>query len=146
MKCKYCQEKCVKDGFQKNGIQRYKYKKCNRKQQRSYTYSGYCLNINQSIIQYTKEGAGIRGTARLVKISTTTLLSRIISIAKNISQPIITSNQVYEVDEIKSFIKRKKNRIWIVYALNRKTKEVVSYRFSKSQVMLSAILKIYFWG
>jgi transposase-like protein len=39
----------------------------------------------QAIIQFTKEGLGIRSTARRLKISKTTLLRRIIAIAKKIS-------------------------------------------------------------
>jgi insertion element IS1 protein InsB len=70
---------------------------------------------------------GIRSTSRVLRISTITLLKRIITIAKNISQPIISKNKTYEVDEIRSFIKRKDKLIWIVYALERETKKVVSF-------------------
>ena len=142
MICKYCKEECVKDGFQKNGRQRYKCKKCNKKQQSEYKYHAYDSHIERSIIIYTKEGVGIRSTARLLKIFTTTLLSRIISIAGNIRQPLVASKQIYEVDEIKSFVKCKKNLIWIVYALNRKTKEVVSYNVgNRTNVTLGVVIK-----
>lgn len=70
---------------------------------------------------------GIRSTARVLLTSTITLLKRIITIAKNISQPIISKNKTYEVDEMRSFIKRKDKLIWIVYALERETKKVVSF-------------------
>ena len=142
MICKYCKKECVKDGFQKNGRQRYKCKKCNKKQQSEYKYHTYDSHIERSIIIYTKEGVGIRSTARLLKISTTTLLSRKISIAGNIRQPPVAYKQIYEVDEIKSFVKCKKNLIWIVYALNRKTKEVVSYNVgNRTNVTLGAVIK-----
>lgn len=142
MICKFCKGKCVKDGFQKNGCQRYKCKYCKRKQQRGYKYHAYDPQINRTIITYTKEGVGIRSTARLLKISTTTLLSRIVSIAKDIKQPPVTSKQIYEVDEIKSFVKSKNNLIWIVYALNRKTKEVVSYNVgNRTNATLGVVIK-----
>ncbi|NDV70270.1 IS1 family transposase [Dysgonomonas sp. 25] len=142
MICKFCKEKCIKDGFQKNGCQRYKCKSCKKKQQKGYKYHAYNPSVNHSIITYTKEGVGIRGTARLLKISTTTLLCRILSIAKNIKQPPVMSKQVYEVDEIKSFVKRKNNRIWIVYALDRKTKEVVSYNVgNRTNTTLKVVIK-----
>ena len=142
MNCKFCNGKCVKDGFQKNGCQQYKCKNCKKKQQKVYKYHAYEPHINRTIIAYTKEGVGIRGTARLLKISTTTLLSRIVSIARGIRQPPITSNQIYEVDEIKSFVKCKKNHIWIVYALNRKTKEVVSYNVgTRTNATLKVVVK-----
>ncbi|WP_029904688.1 IS1 family transposase [Prevotella sp. 10(H)] len=142
MNCKYCNGKCKKDGFQRNGCQRYKCKECKKKQQKAYKYHAYNPQINSTIITYTKEGIGIRSAARLLKISTTTLLNRIVSIAKNIKQPIIISKQVYEVDEIKSFVKCKKNLIWIVYALNRKTKEVVSYNVgNRTNATLEVVTK-----
>ena len=53
---------------------------------------------DQLIIQLTKEGLGIRSTARVLGISTTTLLKRIIAIANSIPQPIISKGKTYEVD------------------------------------------------
>jgi len=43
---------------------------------KSYTNQAYKLNINQNIIQLTKEGLGIRSTARILNISTTTLFEK----------------------------------------------------------------------
>ena len=77
-----------------------------------------------------------------MKISATTLLSRIVSIAKGIQQPPVASKQIYEVDEIKSFVRNKNNLIWIVYALNRKTKEVVSYNVgNRTNATLGVVTK-----
>ena len=142
MICKYCKSECIKDGFQKNGTQRYKCKHCHKKQQHEYCYNAYQLNINSRIITYTKEGVGIRGTCRILKISPTTLLKRLISIAKGISQPPILQGQIYEVDEIRSFIKRKNSLVWIVYALDRKSKKVVSYNVgARTNNTLNVVLK-----
>jgi len=46
-----------------------------------YSYQAYHPNTNQQIILFTKEGLGIRSTARVLRISVTTLLKRIITIA-----------------------------------------------------------------
>lgn len=86
---------------------------------------------NELIIKCTKEGLGIRSTARILQISTTTLLKRIVTIANKINTPKIDENKMYEVDEIRSFLKRKDNLIWIVYALERKTKKVVCFSIGK---------------
>lgn len=56
--------------------------------------------VDSKIIQFTKEWLGIRSTARILKISTTTLLKRIVQIAENIRKPIIPKGKIYEVDEI----------------------------------------------
>lgn len=109
MVCKYCQGECVKDGFQNSGIQRYECKNCHRKQQANYSYNAYAPELNEAIKIYIREGVGIRGIARILKISTTTLLRRILAIAKSIVAPHIANNAVYEVDEIRTFVGRKTN-------------------------------------
>ena len=122
MTCKFCGHECKKDGHQANGTQRYQCKHCHRKQQEKYTYNAYSPKLDEKIILYTKEGTGIQSTVRILQISATTLLKRIIHIGKRISHPPIVKHRIYEVDEIKSFIKRKQNHIWIAYAsLNRKS-------------------------
>lgn len=83
--------------------------------------------MNRTISEYIKEGVGIRGIARLLEISTTTLIRRIVSISKNITAPHVTANIEYEVDEIKTFVGRKKDHIRVVYALNCADKSVVCF-------------------
>ncbi|MFR0893509.1 MAG: hypothetical protein ACLSGF_01120 [Alistipes onderdonkii] len=91
--------------------------------------------MNEKIILYTKEGTGIRSTARILQISATTLLKRIIHIGKRISHPPIVKHRIYEVDEIKSFIKRKQNHIWIAYALDRVNQRGCEFQYrSKNQL------------
>ncbi len=125
--CKYCNENCIKDGHQKNGTQRYKCKECHRKQQASYAYNAYDPAVNGAIIKFIKEGVGIRGMARLLEISTTTLFKRILSISCAITPPHVVAGAIYEVDEIKSFVGRKSDHIWIAYTLNRKDKSVACF-------------------
>lgn len=127
MKCRFCGEECIKDGRQANGKQRYKCSHCHKRQQEHYSYNAYSLNLNTDITTLTKEGVGIRSTARILQISPTTLLHRIILIAKSITRPPIVKHRIYEVGEIKSFVRRKSEFVWIAYALDRKSKEVVSY-------------------
>ena len=62
-----------------------------------------------------------------LKISATTVMARILEISKNITAPQITAGSVYEVDEIKTFVGRKKDHVWIAYALNRKDKSVAGF-------------------
>ncbi|WP_300354730.1 IS1-like element transposase [Chryseobacterium sp.] len=62
-------------------------KSCNKRFLEFYSYKACHKNINSKIIQLTKEGLGIRSTARVLNISTTTLLRRIIKIAADITQP-----------------------------------------------------------
>lgn len=129
--CPHCKSKAIiKNGFTKNRKQQFYCKNCNKRSIDFYTNKSYMVK-NELIIKCTKEGLGIRSTARILQISTTTLLKRIVTIANKINTPKIDENKIYEVDEIRSFLKRKDNLIWIVYALERKTKKVVSFLIGK---------------
>lgn len=132
----------VKYGKAKSGKQRFICKNCKKTQVENYSYQAYNTNINQQIVILTKEGVGIRSTARILNISTTTLLKRIITIAKNIPQPAIRKGQVYEVDEIRTFLRRKSRLIWIVYALEKTTRAVVSFCIgARTNKTLNTVLK-----
>lgn len=121
----------IKYGKTKSGNQRYICRACGKTRVENYTYLAYKGDINQNIIQLTKEGLGIRSTARILNISTTTLLKRIVSIARSISKPIISKGKTYEVDELCTYIRHKKNYISLVYALEKNSKTVVSFNVGK---------------
>lgn len=121
----------IKYGKTKSGNQRYSCKLCKKTRVENYNYQAYKLDINENIILFTKEGLGIRSTARILKISTTTLLKRIIKIAKNIHQPIISKGKTFEVDEMCTYIRSKRNFIWLVYALEKDSKNIVSFNVGK---------------
>jgi len=126
--CLFCKSnKIIKNGFTKNRKQQFYCKNCHKRFIDYYSYKACNPNVNNQIVLLAKEGMGIRSTARLLTISTTTLLKRIVSIAQNIPQPAILKGKTYEIDEICSFINRKKNLVWITYALERTTKKVVSF-------------------
>lgn len=130
--CPNCKsKKSIKNGFTTNKKQQFICKSCKNRFIDFYTYKAYNPWINKRIIQFTKEGLGIRSTARILKISTTNLLKRIITIAKKIPNQPIFKHKIYEVDEIRTFIKNKDKPVWIVYALERKTKQVVNFNIGR---------------
>ncbi len=132
MKCPKCKEqKVIKNGRTKNNKQQYYCKMCFHRFIENYTNQAYKLDINQKIVQLTKEGLGIRSTARVLEISATTLLKRIVSIARNITKPISSRGKTYEVDELCTYIRHKKNYIWLVYALEKNSRTVVSFNVGK---------------
>ena len=89
--------KMIKYGKTKSGNQRYICRACGKTRVENYAYLAYKWDINQNIIQLTKEGLGIRSTARILKISATKLLKRIVSIARNIAKPIIRSSVAWSL-------------------------------------------------
>lgn len=121
----------IKYGKTKSGNQRYICKLCKKTRVENYNYQAYKPDTNKNIVQLTKEGLGIRSTARVLKISTTTLLKRLVLIARNINHPIISKGRTYEVDEMCTYIRNKRNYIWLVYALEKSSKSVVAFNVGK---------------
>src|SRR5580658_4699377 len=104
--CKYCQGEIIK--FGKTGVsQRYRCKNCKRTQLKDYVNQACKTCTNSEIASHVKEGCGIRSIARLLNISVNTVISRIQKIANSIKKPIISIGKVYEVDELKTYIKNK---------------------------------------
>lgn len=113
----------VRNGKILSGKKRYLCKICKATRVESYTYSAYQTNIDRQIIILTKEGLGIRSTARVLQISTATLLKRILLIGKSIKQPMIPMGKEYEVDELCTYVGDKSRRVWLVCALERKSRK-----------------------
>lgn len=126
MKCKNCaSENVTKSGFQSNGNQKYKCKTCGKYFQDSYSYTS-CHVSDQQIIILTKEGCGIRSTARILSISPNTVIRRIIKIGSQLKRPyLISKGSKYQVDELFTFVRKKTNRICIAYSLESATGNII---------------------
>ncbi len=130
--CPLCKNRSViKNGHTKNKKQQFICKNCKHHFIEYYCYKTYLPTINESIILLTKEGLGIRSTARVLKINAKTVIRRIVEIAKLCKPPLMQNEKSYEVDEMKTFVKRKKKPVWIVYALDKETKRVVSFNVGR---------------
>lgn len=122
--------------------QRYYCKPCNKTFIKNYSNQACYPQINHQITSLIKESCGIRSISRLLNISTTTLLNRIIRIAANTQKPVIIKGGHFEVDEMCSYIQKKHRMIWIVYALERSTKTVVSFNVgARTNKTLNVVLK-----
>src|SRR5882757_6803826 len=87
VECSICKAGTYRHGRTITGKQRYKCKTCNKTFIKDYTYQSYIIPDN-TVTALVKEGCGIRSIARLLRICCTTVLKRILSIAKNIPKPI----------------------------------------------------------
>jgi insertion element IS1 protein InsB len=136
--CRKCSsEKLVKHGVQINGKQRWLCKSCGSCKQNCYSYNSYCVS-DQQIIILTKEGCGIRSTARILELSPNTVIRRILKIAKDLNRksPLI-SGGIYQVDELFTFIGNKDKRVCVAYSYEPINKEVVDPEsFLSGQVFL----------
>lgn len=87
--------------------------------------------LDDRITMLTREGCGIRSTGRVLGISPTTVITRIKRIAARLAPGPIPKGRSYEVDELSTFVGHKKNRVWVAYAVDRSTKDVVGMRVGK---------------
>ena len=132
MLCGYCNEKCTKAGKQANQTQKYYCKPCKKYQQAIYKYKACTQGINTLIVKCIKNSVGIRGISRIIDISVATVINRIKAVAATIIPPkILSPLQSYEVDEMWTFVGNKKQECWVMYAINRQTKEPVALQVGR---------------
>jgi insertion element IS1 protein InsB len=94
--CFKCANYLIRYGKSAQNKHRYYCKHCKSTHVENYSYVAQQPEINTSIISLTKEGGGIRSTARLLQISATTVISRVKKIASEIIQPAIPIGKKYE--------------------------------------------------
>lgn len=132
--CPECKGISVKNGFQSNK-QRYKCKACNKRFQLTYTYKAYNENTNDLITSLLKESCSVRGISRVINIATKTVLSRILKISRQIKIPYFNKlGCKFELDEMFIKIANGKSQNWLTYAIEQKTKEVISFSVGSKSI------------
>ena len=130
MECIICNNKCIKWGTS-NGKQRYRCKKCAKTCYHGYSYKAYHPQTNSQITVLLKEGCGIRSISRIMDISAVTVIRRILYMASVIKKPPIAVGKTYEADELKTYLCKKSNEQWVIYAIDRESRKVVDFRVGK---------------
>ena len=128
MKCKKCNSKnYIKKGLRDNK-QRFYCKDCKKYFQSDYTYQAYKPEIDKFISTLLKESCGVRSIARILNISSKTVLSRMLKISKQIKIPYFNKFECrFEVDEMFIKISNGKKQNWLIYAIEQKTKNVIDF-------------------
>ena len=80
--CPHCQgTNIVRHGNTRQGKQRYRCRQCREGRGRTflldYTYIGQSLEVKEQIVEMAMNASGIRDTARVLKISPTTVISEL---------------------------------------------------------------------
>jgi IS1 family transposase/transposase-like protein len=144
MKCKYCLEETLKRKGKRGIKQRYQCKNCKKYQQDIYTYKLYEKSFDHKLKKLNAEGVGIRSIVRISGYSKRTIIRRMLYLANKVRFPLYREeNQVYEVDELWTFVGKNEssNFSWITYALNRKTHQVMNISFgSRSKENLRRVI------
>ena len=126
MKCKKClSPRTVRYGKNRSGVQRYLCKDCHCSFQNDYRYIS-CTLSDREIISLVKESCGIRSIGRILSISPSTVVRRILKIARSLKRPYpVLKGKIYEVDELFTYVRYKDNRICIAYSYESKTGHVL---------------------
>ena len=122
--CTFCKGNRKKSGKNPKGIQRYQCTKRGRYQQSEYRYQACRPSIDDWIIRLNRETCGISSISRLLKISKTTVIRRIKLLSSQINKPLIYKGKTYEVDELKTYVKKKADECWVCSAVERQTGNV----------------------
>jgi IS1 family transposase len=63
-------------------------------------------------------------------------------ISKEIVKPALSFGKSYEMDEMRTYVGKKKRLAWIVYAIRKDTREVVDFRVgSRTNKMLKGVIE-----
>jgi len=127
MKCIYCNEDCKKRG-KAGSVQRYQCKSCKKSQQENYTKPRIPQEKYEWTVKLNNEGCGISNIARLLEISKSSVQRLIERIVANLKMPEINEcGQSYEIDELRTYCGNKRNELWLIYAINRCSKQIINF-------------------
>jgi len=123
----------------------------------NYSYNGYLNNIKESIVDMAVNGSGIRDTARVLKVSPNTVIKTLLkkspelenvnySILNQINDKssvsvVIQPAEEAELDEMWSFVQKKKNQRWLWHAIDHLTGTVLAYVFGNRKDIIFEQLK-----
>lgn len=132
MKCNNCGRRSLICKGRRGIKQRFQCKKCGKYQQDIYTYKLYDSKDDSRIKTYNAEGMGIRSMSRILGYSHGTIIRKLLHLASKVKKPFyLENNQIYEVDEMWTFVGRKdmSHSSWITYAINQKTNQIIDVAF-----------------
>lgn len=146
MKCKFCEGTCVKRG-KRAGVQKYSCKSCGKYQQKEYKYHLVSRAEDILIKQLIADRVSFKGAARIIGCSVSTVQRRVLKLANTVRSPWRSEfNEEYEIDEISAHINRRNDNdpIWLTYAINRRTKEIVSFAVGRrdKETMMNVIVPV----
>ena len=121
--CPRCASRHVKkNGTTANRKQKYRCLDCHQQFITDYTYRGWMPVLRDLIVPLTMNSSGIRDIARVLSISTQTVMKTIRERAAQVAEPRLPPRiKDLEIDEFWSLIQKKSEQCWCWYGLNRAT-------------------------
>lgn len=133
LNCPHCfSTKVVKNGKKCNGSQNYLCKKCLKQFLHEYLYWGADVKIKRQILTLLVHGNGVRDISTILGISQGCVLRTLV---KNGSQTMIKPSKRHynriQIDELHSFVHNKKKKVWLLYAYDAETDEILAVTAGK---------------
>jgi IS1 family transposase len=85
-------------------------------------------------------GCGIRDIAEIFQVSTTSVLACLAG-QRIIHKPLKQKYDKLEIDEFWSFVGSKKRKVWLIYAYERASGEIVAWVFGKRNLLTAKRLR-----
>ncbi|STZ07608.1 Transposase and inactivated derivatives [Moraxella caprae] len=132
-----------KNGVKSYGKQNYFCKNCHRQfvQQSELSYKGCYLHIDNKIRLMLARGCSIADIVVIEQVSK----AKVLSVLTNSNHKIKPKQQHYdtlEVDEFWTYVGNKKNKVWLIYAYDKGTGEIVAFVWGKRNLATAKKLKI----
>jgi IS1 family transposase/transposase-like protein len=141
--CPHCQSPNIsRNGKKDNHKQNYLCKDCGRQfiSDHEITYRGSLSGIVSLVKIMLVRGIGIRDISAALRISITKVLKVLKSTNYSIN-PKLSHYDCLEVDEFWTYVGKKKNKVWLIYAYHRKSGEIVAYVWGKRDIKTAQKLR-----
>jgi IS1 family transposase len=141
--CPHCQgTKVKKNGRKHSGKQNYLCKNCGRQfiGDHALDYKGCHSSLIKRILLMMVRGIGVRDISVIEGISVVKVFSVLVKSCYRIT-PKCHHYASLEVDEFRTYVGKKKNKVRLIYAYDRKTGEIVSYVWGKRDLKTAGKLQ-----
>lgn len=127
--CPHCSRtNVVKNGRKANGKQNFLCSVCRKQFIAHYHYRGADPKNRRLIRSMLVNNCGIRDSARILGLSTTTVLAYLLRQSRTRLVPRLLRYESVQIDELWTFVRRrKKGKYWLIYAYAPETKEVLAF-------------------
>jgi IS1 family transposase/transposase-like protein len=141
--CPRCHNSNIaRNGKKHNGPQNYLCKGCGKQfiSDHQRTYKGTLSCIHKLIQIMLVRGCGIRDISAVLEISAKKVLKVLVQGVYKI-QPREKHYNCLEVDEFWTYVGKKSNKVWLIYAYHRETGEIVAYVWGKRDLKTAQKLR-----
>jgi len=104
------------------------------------SYKGCHSDIIRRILMMLVRGVGIKDVSVIERISIKKVLSVLVK-SSHIITPRHSHYECLEIDEFWTYVQKKSNRVWLIYAYDRIGGEIVSYVWGKRDLKTAKALR-----